>query len=101
MRATRVDQPHGAGAVTKREQGLAHHLDAQRRAVGFGELARQGNGLPEPPEIATHRRVGSGLGETIVIGGGEHQENRGRIGRALWLELSGRADLTANKPLRC
>ena len=39
MRAARVDKADRARAVAKGEQRLAHHLDAQRRAIRLGQLA--------------------------------------------------------------
>jgi len=68
MRALRLDQADPAAGVAERDQLLAQHLDADRRAVGLGQLARQRDRLPEAPEIFAHRGAGAGPGEQLVVG---------------------------------
>ena len=73
MGALRLDQPDAALRVAERDQLLAEHLDADRRAIELRELAAQRHRLPVAPEILAHRRTGGGTGQQLVVGRAQHR----------------------------
>ena len=72
VRAARLDQPHLAVGVAEGDQVLAHHLDADRRAVGLGHFARERDRQPVPAEVLAHRGARAGARQQFVVGGAQH-----------------------------
>ena len=72
VRAEFVDQADAALGVTERDEVLAEQADADRRTVGFGDLARQGRGNPVAAEGVAHRRALADTGDEFVFLARQH-----------------------------
>jgi len=72
MRTILLDQPDAPLGVAEGDEFLAHQFDAHRRAVRFGDLARQAGGDPIAPHRIAHRRSGAGTGDQVVFFLREH-----------------------------
>jgi len=67
MRAELLDQADAALGVAERDQVLAEQAGARRRAVGFGDLAREQRGDPIPAHGVAHRGALSHPGDKFVL----------------------------------
>src|SRR6185295_15273504 len=72
VRAAWLDQADAPVRVAERDQVLSHDLDADRRAVGRGHLARERDRQPVAPEVIAHRRTGAGADQDLVVFGAQH-----------------------------
>jgi hypothetical protein len=67
VRAELLDQADAAGAVAKCDEVLAQQPYPHRRAVGFGDLAREAGGDPIPPHRIAHRGALPDAGDQFVF----------------------------------
>ncbi len=67
VRTEFVEQPDAAVAVAEGDEVLAEQADADRRAVGLGDLPRQTGGDPIPPHRIAHRGAGADAGDQFVF----------------------------------
>ena len=67
MRAEFLDQADAAVGVAERHQVLAEQADARRRAIGFGDLAREQRGNPVHAHRIAHRGALSHPGDEFVF----------------------------------
>ena len=67
MRAELLDQADAALGVAERQQVLAEQADARRRAVGFGDFAREESGDPVHAHRIAHRGALPHPGDEFVF----------------------------------
>jgi hypothetical protein len=80
MRAIFLDEADAALGVAEGDELLAHQLDAHRRPIRLGDLARQTGGDPIAPHRIAHRRSGAGAGDQLVLFLGKHAVSPGLRG---------------------
>ena len=92
MRALRRHQADAAVADAQGDQVFTHHLDADRRAVRFRQLARERHRQPEAAQETSHWRIRTGAREQFIVGCAEHDQT---------FPKTGPDDRTAPRPVRC
>src|SRR5262249_61084434 len=83
VRAMKLEQADASGLVAKDDEILAHDPDAQRHV---GQVAGEGNGLPEAPQVLAARRAWTHPNQLVV----RRRHLAGKIGTVRCVEKGAR-----------